>query len=106
MFLEILVLVIEAKLYKHKLADYFFICFNGRLGWIPFIHLDINTIPEKQMNYDDISMKALGCLNLSVDFEFSPQTLSGLSSYLRRLPKGEEGDQLIKIKFGSSLREV
>lgn len=36
--LEILILCIEAYLFEQSFLEYFVICFNGRLGWVPKLH--------------------------------------------------------------------
>ena len=36
--LEVLTIWIEAKVFQQPFYEYFVICFNGRLGWVPMLN--------------------------------------------------------------------
>ena len=57
--LEILILFIEARLFEQPFSEYFVICFNGRLGWVPKINRFRDPdfmfdLVKNPLNYDKI----------------------------------------------------
>ncbi len=57
--LEMMILYIEARLFEQRFSEYFVICFNGRLGWVPKLNkfrdpdYMVNLIKDP-LNYDKI----------------------------------------------------
>jgi hypothetical protein len=66
--LEIVILIIEARIFEETIYDYFVICINGRLGWVPFMHKFrgkkdpefFKKIREEPLRYDEIQRKICG----------------------------------------------
>ena len=60
--LEVLTIWIEAKVFQQPFYEYFVICFNGRLGWVPMLNKFNDrkfiqaAIEEKDvLNYDKVT---------------------------------------------------
>ena len=75
--LEVLIIWIEAKVFEQPFFEYFVICFNGRLGWVPKLNrfydkyfVGALSRGETELNYDKIEKKICG-MDMSVEFLFS-----------------------------------
>jgi hypothetical protein len=54
-----LILYIEARLFEQPFSEYFVICFNGRLGWVPKINrfrdpIYMKNLVKEPLDYDKI----------------------------------------------------
>ena len=73
--LEVVLLFIESRLFDQPFSEYFVICFNGRLGWVPkmnrFRDPDfLVKLVTEPLDYDNIKKNFCG-LTVNIDFSFS-----------------------------------
>ena len=110
--LEFLILGIEAHIFEQSFSEYFVICFNGRLGWVPKMQklrdpLFVTTLVGNGnlFNYDRIERVICG-YNAKVDFLFSNQTAYYLAQMIYKLESSENKKDLPVITVGKSMSEV
>ena len=91
------------------------ICYNGRFGWIPYTNLfgsndSIKKLLEKHnkkdqdskiLNYEHLDGSVL-CLNFRQDFKFTNETLNNLRRQVADIPQGQEIEDRLIVKFGTS----
>ena len=77
---------------------YAIICYNGRLGWIPFIEKFesaetiqsfLRTAKPNQLilDYDDLACKVFNKYTFTMEYEFTNESSLKLIKALRNLPK-------------------
>jgi len=109
--LELIFLNLEAKACKTGFIHYFSICFTGRLGWVPFTNqfdsvssgsdVDLNNV----LDYDNMSSSLCGA-KMSVEFEFTDQTIQVLIKSLSCLPIEPDEDSRLKVKIGPCISKI
>lgn len=101
----------EAAACATSLGNYFVICFNGKLGWTPFIENMIQIANDKDINktkgkicfdYDNI-VYSNWCLKVQVPFSFSDVALNTLNKTVSEMPYL---DNKFTIKLGPSIRDL
>lgn len=104
--LEVLTIWIEAKVFKQPFFEYFVICFNGRLGWVPLLNkfqdrkfIQSSVEDNAILNYDRISEKICG-EEVTIDYLFSNQTALSLAQELFKLSREADKKKRPKVTLG------
>jgi len=96
--LELISLKLESDTCLTSLMHYAIICYNGRLGWIPFIEKFesaetiqsfLRTAKPNQLilDYDDLACKVFNKYTFTMEYEFTNESSLKLIKALRNLPK-------------------
>jgi len=97
------------------------ICYNGRLGWVPFIEKfesreTISKNSEKEsgnkkknefdLDYENLSIKLFCNYEFMVEYEFTDDTALKLIKALRNLPNFIKEEDQIHVRIGKSFNNV
>jgi hypothetical protein len=106
--MESLVLYMEAEACKVSMASYVITCFNGRVGFIPYLDyiVSVHCTPDAigaNLDYDQIDSKSW-CIEIEYAFDFMNLTVSNFAKRMQALevPK----TPLVSVSFGRSLRNL
>jgi hypothetical protein len=110
--LEVFILYIESYQFELSLSKYFIICFNGRLGWVPFLDKMKNSdkmhelvAKDKAMDYDQVQTNFCG-MSINTEFLFSDQTAETLAMNIYKMKTILDEKDQPKLKIGKCMKYV
>jgi len=89
------------------------ICYNGRLGWVPFIE-KLECKDEKKpkddrriiFDYDNLDVKVCRKFDFVMEYEFTDDTALKIIKTLRNLPNYINEEERIEMNIGKSFDNV
>ena len=117
LILEFISLKLESESCLTSLMHYSIICYNGRLGWVPFIEkfesaqsiqnfLRTSKPNQLILDYDHLTCRVLNRYTFTMEYEFTNDTALKLIKALRNLPKGLNEEKTIEMRIGKSFDNV